>query len=417
MKKIKFILLAVFAAGIGVACSEDKDSTDEAVRQEELRRIAALENALLGQWMEVSPTTDGCVISFMDGELIFNRNIYGGFNDTLSCTYQVVSGDLVQIAIGDRSAGYKVTVSDNDNIVIKDFIPSDAAVYPPQYADIELKRLSQGEEENAKDCEWTKLTSVSVEGQLKTTLDNVFSDNNELLKVIKSDTLFVINNREEIVGLQGFSEYPDRWMEFDWNNQCIIGGKIQTSSVSDEILSQQLSECLNQSLYVYEIEVKKCTDCYWAIGYHYFWAVYPRKIDAKNVSLTIKTKEEPNEILFEDYSLAGTSCQWTKLNNNDEAVVINSNEELNRYVTCTDNDYPAIDFSKYTLLLAHGTGTSSVVSVGCSRLQQISEQGYTMNVDIVLGNATVMSPWQVPIIVDKWREGSTLELTVTIKYD
>jgi hypothetical protein len=127
----------------------------------------------------------------------------------------------------------------------------------------------------------------------------------------------------------------------------------------------------------------------------------------------------PIEIPFEDYSLAGTSCQWTKLNNdNDEAVnngevvVINSNEELNQYVVCTDNGYPEIDFSKYTLLLAHGLGSSSVVSVGCSRLQQISKQGYTMNVDLVLGEATVMSPWQVPIIVDKIGKESNVELKV-----
>jgi hypothetical protein len=121
----------------------------------------------------------------------------------------------------------------------------------------------------------------------------------------------------------------------------------------------------------------------------------------------------PIEIPFEDYSLAGTSCQWTKFNNdNDEAVVINSNEELNRYVTCTGNDYPAIDFSKSTLLLAHGTGTSSVVSVGCSRLQQISEQGYTMNVDIVLGNATVVSPWHIAVIMDKINVQSNIKLNV-----
>jgi hypothetical protein len=132
---------------------------------------------------------------------------------------------------------------------------------------------------------------------------------------------------------------------------------------------------------------------------------------------------EPKEVSFTEYSLASTSCRWTKLNNNDEVVnngevvVINSNEELNQYVVCTDNGYPEIDFSKYTLLVAYGVGSSSVVSVGCSRLQQISEQGYKMNVDLSLGNATVLSPWLVPIIVDKWCEGSTVELTVTIKYD
>jgi hypothetical protein len=124
---------------------------------------------------------------------------------------------------------------------------------------------------------------------------------------------------------------------------------------------------------------------------------------------------EPKEVSFTEYSLASTSCQWTKLNNDNEIIVINSNEELNRYVTCTNNDYSAIDFSKHTLLLAHGLASSSVVSVGCSRLQQISEQRYTMNVDLSLGFATVASPWQVPIIVDKLSEGCTVELTVTIK--
>jgi hypothetical protein len=128
----------------------------------------------------------------------------------------------------------------------------------------------------------------------------------------------------------------------------------------------------------------------------------------------------PVEIPFEDYSLAGISCQWTTLNDNDEvndeAVVINGNEELNQYVACTGNNYPAIDFSKYTLLLAHGLATSSVVSVGCSRLQQISEQGYTMNVDLVIGNATVMSDWQTPIIINKLSEGCIIELIVTTKF-
>ncbi|MDR2690727.1 MAG: hypothetical protein LBB73_00245 [Dysgonamonadaceae bacterium] len=38
-----------------------------------------------------------------------------------------------------------------------------------------------------------------------------------------------------------------------------------------------------------DIEVKKCTACWWAIGYHYFWAIYAEKLASKDVSLTIKT--------------------------------------------------------------------------------------------------------------------------------
>ncbi|MDR0762899.1 MAG: hypothetical protein LBF01_00180 [Bacteroidales bacterium] len=124
---------------------------------------------------------------------------------------------------------------------------------------------------------------------------------------------------------------------------------------------------------------------------------------------------ESKEVSFTKYSLAETSCQWIKINDNNEVVVINSNEEFNQYVTCTDNDYSAIDFSKYSLLLAHGLASSSVVSVNCNSLQKFSEQSYKMNIDLSVGYATVISYWQVPIIVNKLSEGCTIGITVTIK--
>ncbi|MDR1092075.1 MAG: hypothetical protein LBL79_13455 [Prevotella sp.] len=284
MRTIKFVLLAIFATSMGVACSDDKDSTEKAVQEEEMRRKVALENVLLGQWMEASPKEDGCVISFMDGELIFNRNIYGGFNDTLSCTYQVISGELVQIAIGDKSAGYKVVVYNSDNIVIKDFIPSDAAVYPPLYTDIALKRLSPVGEDNAKVCEWTHLTPISVENQLKIVLDEVFSAKNDLVKNIKSDTLFVINNEQE---LRNVSKNINTVINMNFDRQSIVWGKIFVSSISDVIRAKDLYMCIQSSDYKYEISMEKCIDCWAATGYLYFWEIYSQKIDTKNTSLII----------------------------------------------------------------------------------------------------------------------------------
>ena len=46
--------------------------------------------------------------------------------------------------------------------------------------------------------------------------------------------------------------------------------------------------------------------------------------------------DEPNypiKISFEDYSLKGTQCQWINLPYNDKVIVINSNEELGKYIT------------------------------------------------------------------------------------
>jgi hypothetical protein len=155
---------------------------------------------------------------------------------------------------------------------------------------IEPVLIGRGEEP-ATNCKWKQATPVTPSNEQKNRLDNVFSGNNRLLGSIRIDTLIVINNQADMVKFQGFSEYPDLWMEFDWNNQSIIGGKISTPSVSDEILSRQLLECLSTSSFLYEIEVKKCTSCWTAIGHNYFWAIYARKLNTENVSLTIKTVE------------------------------------------------------------------------------------------------------------------------------
>ena len=122
----------------------------------------------------------------------------------------------------------------------------------------------------------------------------------------------------------------------------------------------------------------------------------------------------PIEIPFEDYSLEGTSCKWKNFDY-DNVIVINSDEKLQDYLVCAENNYLEIDFSKYTLLLAHGYATSSITNIYCSGLQQISEQSYEMNIDLSLGYATVMTHWQVPIIVGKLNEGCTVELIVTLK--
>jgi hypothetical protein len=140
-------------------------------------------------------------------------------------------------------------------------------------------------------CLWEQVTPTAPSNEQKSRLDDVFSGSNPLLGNSRSNTLMVINHREDMVKLQGFSEYPDMWMEFDWDHYSVVGGKIVTSSVSDEILSQQLLACFGTSLYQYEVEVKKCTYCFGAMGYHYFWAIYAEKIDSKDVSLTIKTVE------------------------------------------------------------------------------------------------------------------------------
>ena len=124
-------------------------------------------------------------------------------------------------------------------------------------------------------------------------------------------------------------------------------------------------------------------------------------------------KEFPVVIPFDDYSLAGTSCQWRDFSDVDTLIIINSTEELGNYVNCTDN-YPEIDFSKHTLLLAHGLETSSLIAK-CEVLQQISEKSYKIKVSILPTDLTVMTYWHVPIIINKLDDDSTIDLVIIIK--
>jgi len=68
----------------------------------------------------------------------------------------------------------------------------------------------------------------------------------------------------------------------------------------------------------------------------------------------------PIDISFTEYSLLDTHCQWQNLPYDEKVIIINSNEELEKYISCTEDSYPAIDFSKHTLLLISGETTGMI---------------------------------------------------------
>ena len=120
-----------------------------------------------------------------------------------------------------------------------------------------------------------------------------------------------------------------------------------------------------------------------------------------------------HNIPFEDYSLYGTGCWWSKFEFN-KVFIINSNEELSQYITCReDNNYPEIDFSKHTLLWARG-GTPSNVHTIKKQLQQILDNEYKLYIDVLLGSATIPENWIIALIINKISEDSHIELNVTL---
>ena len=133
----------------------------------------------------------------------------------------------------------------------------------------------------------------------------------------------------------------------------------------------------------------------------------------KSVVINQETAESyPKDIPFTDYSLAGISCQWENFELN-KLIIINSSEELENHVNCTDSNYPEFDFSKYTLLLARGVTTSGH-TLEKKQLQQISINEYSLYVDIKLQVTTVVQPWRVIIKVPKLSQNDVVTLNVNV---
>jgi len=124
--------------------------------------------------------------------------------------------------------------------------------------------------------------------------------------------------------------------------------------------------------------------------------------------------EYPIQISYEEFSLEGTQCQWKNVPFNDKVVVINNNEELEKYLSCPEDTYPAIDFSKQTLLLASGKSNSGVLNLSVTDLQQHSFNKYSLDLEITLSDTAVRSSWFKALIINKTSGDTKVRLNTII---
>ena len=122
-----------------------------------------------------------------------------------------------------------------------------------------------------KEDEWVGIEGLNTESHIAEQLDSIFSHDNDCLTMIEDKgqlrAIFGSNNFQE---LDNCHQTP----EINFNEHTLIVGKIQVFSISDDIASINLSSKNNK--YKVEVLIDKCTECYSAIGYLYFWKVYPK---------------------------------------------------------------------------------------------------------------------------------------------
>lgn len=121
------------------------------------------------------------------------------------------------------------------------------------------------------------------------------------------------------------------------------------------------------------------------------------KVSLENLTKEVKINQSgfKSEIIpLTEYTLSGSSCQWQNLNYNgqDSIIIINSDEELSNYISCTSGIYPAIDFTENTLLIAKGSTPGGFVSI-VDTLELIGPSQYLLSVDVTMDYSLCPLSW------------------------
>lgn len=122
---------------------------------------------------------------------------------------------------------------------------------------------------------------------------------------------------------------------------------------------------------------------------------------------------EPKDVPFMEYSLYGSSCEWQLPQINNNIIVVDSNEELARYITSkSEESYPTVDFTKYTMIIAHGGTPQGIAEIMVESLQKSSDTEYTLNIAVIMSMTDAPELWTKALLVDKWDKLHNINLNV-----
>jgi len=123
---------------------------------------------------------------------------------------------------------------------------------------------------------------------------------------------------------------------------------------------------------------------------------------------------ECKEIPFFDYVLLETICLWSNTLHNytGRVIIINTLEELDQYITCAEGNYPDIDFSTQSLLLASGQYgyPDDVIE---KSLRQIAENEYQLDIAFRLFETNIIECWDIAMVTSKLSSESIVKTNIS----
>lgn len=133
-----------------------------------------------------------------------------------------------------------------------------------------------------EEAEWEQINPINPDANLNEQLDSMFSKENNCLINFEEDTIiYTIFSEADYNEIDSCNDISG----INFEDYTLIVGKIKVASISDEISSIILTS--NNSSYLIEVSIDKCVECWGAIGYIYFWRLYPKLQTEFETSLSV----------------------------------------------------------------------------------------------------------------------------------
>ena len=198
--------------------------------------------------------------------------------------------------------------------------------------------------------------------------------------------LIIINSYEDmeqyIVCADG--NYPE--IDFSQNTLLLINGIASFRAINH--ISKQLQQIsINEyKLYVELLSYKNVMGGFNPVECWHDAIITGKLSNETNIALNVTSME--------------TSCKLFNLPYSDNNVLlINSTEELINFIECIDDDdFPEIDFSTHTLLMAVSNVIFGIQNIN-AQLTKTDENTYNLDIDILLDYTTGGAKWIVKTLI------------------
>lgn len=128
------------------------------------------------------------------------------------------------------------------------------------------------------------------------------------------------------------------------------------------------------------------------------------------------TTTEPIDVPYMEYTLSGTPCEWSFAVDDNNLIVVNSDEELERYIESESAaNFPFVDFTRYTMIIAQGGTPQGIYDTMVESFRKYSDTEYTLNIIVATTMTDAPELWTKALLVDKWDRLYTINLNVDIR--